>query len=211
MATRLFKPHKLRHIPDAQWEAMTDDERQTLSLSVQGGFTPKVTVTTTNGQTKVEVPVADPKTQPLTNIRDWTESVDGILGERLRNCINFQLDVRKKDFWVRNMSVAHVRRFAKSLDEETPPGWTPPEENPLILEKTKGDDKIITITRELQSEEERVLIRNRFGITAYTILFLKKKDCPKCKGAGNYKMSSYPGQGRLEKLTETVTCECVFE
>jgi hypothetical protein len=212
MGNRTFKPFKLRHIPDSQWDVMTEDERQRLVLGVQGA----AMIASANGTAVAEQPALDlPEAKPLEDIRDWNEEVDGISGERLRNCIIYQLDVRKKDWWVKNMSIAHVRRNAKALDEETPPGWAPKSADTLIVERTQridGEDvTIYEINRDPKNDEERQRIRKRFGVNSVTIKRLTKKDCKKCNGTGYYAQSSYPGQGCLEKLSDTVTCECVFE
>jgi hypothetical protein len=204
------RPFKLRHIPDDVWENLEEAERRRL---VNGATpTPKIT-TDASGKTTFVVPPLDSKLTPLTDIRQWHEEVNGISGERLRNCIIYQLDVRKRDFWIKNMVPAMIRRLAKELDDETPPGWTPPEANPLIAEKKlpDGETKITIITRELATDAERKTVRDRFGITSYTIPKLAKKDCVKCKGTGYYNLPTYPDHPVFKKYEDTVTCECVSE
>jgi hypothetical protein len=64
----------------------------------------------------------------IGDMRDWAEARHGVSGERLRNCIIYQLD-HAKDAYIRNsgITVASMRRpkFIKLLNEKTPPGWTP--------------------------------------------------------------------------------------
>src|SRR5271157_2886933 len=136
----MVRPKKLKHIPIDDWHAMaeadqrqlceeagiqTDDEIRELSRTAPPRpvhtYTPQPSKITTGTATIASPAPAQVQAEAkpkLTDIRLWDEAVDGVSGERLRNCILFQLDVRKKDFWVRNMSIAHVRRHALALDEE---------------------------------------------------------------------------------------------
>lgn len=132
--------------------------------------------------------------------------------QRIRYAI---LELIDKQWYSEVLSNGFVeRKLAKILADSTP-GWEPPEADPLVVEtvsRIEGEDvKIRHIGRDPKNSEERQRIRKRFGVNSITIKRLTKKDCQKCKGTGYYMMSSYPGQGRLEKLSDTVTCECVFE
>jgi len=123
--------------------------------------------------------------------------------------------IEKNDWYSKNMSNGLVERMLAKILADSTPGWEPLSEDTLIVEHTQridGEDiRIRQITRDPRNNEERERIRKRFGVNSVTIKRLTKKDCQICKGTGNYMVSSYPGQGRLEKLSETVTCACVFE
>lgn len=65
----------------------------------------------------------------LKDIRDWSEERFGVSGERLRNCIIYQLDHSPND-WYRTQAVITPRKmesekFVLKLDADTPVGWTP--------------------------------------------------------------------------------------
>jgi hypothetical protein len=82
------------------------------------------------------VPVADmpdpaiPATpvKLLGDIRDWDEEKFGIPAERLRNCIVYQLDYAKDDYFRKSeLTPASMARskFITLLNDNTPAGWTP--------------------------------------------------------------------------------------
>jgi len=123
--------------------------------------------------------------------------------------------IEKNEWYAANMSNGLVERMLAKVLADSTPGWEPPEADPLIVERIvriEGEDiRIREISHDPRNDEERQRIRKRFGVNSVTIKRLTKKDCKKCKGTGYYMVSSYPGQGRLEKLSDTITCECVFE
>lgn len=120
--------------------------------------------------------------------------------------------IARDDYYAKNMSNGYVKRMLSKILADSTPGWEPPSEDSLIIERViDKDTKIREIGRDPRNDEERQRIRKRFGVNSVTIKRLSKKDCQKCGGTGYYRVSSYPGQGYLEKLSDTVTCECVFE
>jgi len=185
----------------------------TLPPAEVGGETPKLPepgTVATDPDGKVVKVYSD---KPVT---EWDRDMmlDGKLvpAKRIRYAI---LELIEKEWYSEVLSNGFVeRKLAKILADSTP-GWEPISEDTLIIEHVQridGEDiKIREITRDPRNNEERQRIRKRFGVNSITIKRLTKKDCEKCKGTGYYMVSSYPGQGRLEKLSETVTCECVFE
>jgi hypothetical protein len=81
----------------------------------------------TSGQPKV-----------LDDIRDWDEPRFNISGERLRNCIIYQLDHAKDDYFRKSeITLASMNRekFINLLNENTPTGWNP---------ETRGKKKVTT-------------------------------------------------------------------
>lgn len=80
--------------------------------------------------------VTAPPRRGLTNIQDWSEERFNIPGERLRNCIIYQLEYAKGDWYRENpITVASMGRekFVIKLDADTPVGWTP--EKGLVSKK----------------------------------------------------------------------------
>jgi hypothetical protein len=230
------RPNGLKFIPLDDWYAMTEEEQKSkceakgiqtsetirTALATPPARMPVITApvhaiprTSTPSQARSETSTASATTilPRITDIRQWNEDIDGVSAERLRNCIVYQLDVRKREYWIKNMVPAVIRMKAHELDDETPPGWAPPEANPLIVEKTlpDGETKITVITRELATDAERKIVRDRYGVTSYTIPKLAKKDCAKCKGTGYYNLPTYPDHPVYKKYEDTVTCECVSE
>jgi len=170
-------------------------------------------------ETGTEQPSADQTVQETSSvpgsIRDWSEDVDGISGQRLRNCIIYQLDVRKADFYVKNMSRGFVRRNAKRLDDDTPVEFVY-NPNPLIGSKQRRtedgkvtDDAIIL--RKPKDAAERKYLRDQYGVNAHTRRWLAKEDCPKCDGSGLCEVASYPSDSVYARLTDFVECSCNFE
>lgn len=73
-------------------------------------------------------PAAVAPATALNDIREWSEPRFGVSGDRLRNCVLYQLDHAKNDYYRDSgISVASMNRekFVTKLHAETPPGWTP--------------------------------------------------------------------------------------
>jgi hypothetical protein len=210
---RLLKPFKLRYISDDEWNNYSDDQREKLIQGIQTAPTRKATDGAAAPQPALGVMNPNASTTVLSDLRNWADDVDGIPAERIRNCVIFQLDVKKDKFYQMNLTEGYIRRKARKLHEDTPPNWQPPEKNPLITEKKIDAETTITIiTRENLTEEERILVRNRCGVTSYTIPFLAKKSCPRCHGRGQYNIAMFPGHPLYGRAEATVSpCECVLE
>lgn len=216
------RPLNCQHIPLKEWAAMTKEERQDqiqnnpvpdgASSSSKPVFTKESKPESESGVN--QNPLA---TQSLKRLEDWTENVGNISGTRLRNCIIFQLTVRKKPFWVTNMSVAHVRRHAKALDEETPPGWAPPEKDPLIkVRNVNFDGETIEtsyIARSPRTTEERKILlelpRDKNGrVRSMVVKFLADPQCLNCRGLGMKQISTNPDP-RYSWMKGWAECVCV--
>ena len=102
----------------------------------------------------------------LTDIRDWSEDKFGISGQRLANCIIYQLDYAKNPY-IRDsgVTVASMGRekFVTILDSNTPPGWTPEnhgKRKPAKVETDKDRE-----TREYYKRIERLKqLKNKRGV-----------------------------------------------
>src|SRR5579863_6522550 len=91
-------------LSDADWRSLTDDQQRAainnFALFKATGAkgkpptapTPTIMATATATALAPEV-----NKDELTGIRNWNESVRGISGERLRNCIIYQLDVKRSE------------------------------------------------------------------------------------------------------------------
>ena len=123
--------------------------------------------------------------------------------------------IGKSKWYAENMSNGFVERMLAKILADSTPGWEPLEADPLFgVTKYKNEDEeleLVTVRRQPRNEEERVKIREKFGVSWKTIKFLAKKDCPKCKGKGQYSASAYPGDPIYGRLTETVECSCSYE
>jgi hypothetical protein len=188
-------------VAEAEWRAMDDAQKKSALAS---GPKRKPGSTPSGGAPTVEVSSSPSAVTPLKDIRDWAEEVDGVSGERLRNCIIFQLDV-KKDAWYRNrLTPAYVRVRAKKLDDDTPLGWTP---NPLIRIETinLGGGETVerrVITRRPRDYDEwetvrAMLIDSRGKTNMDVAKFLVVPGCPVCGGEGKYKEKVHPDIKRL--------------
>lgn len=224
------------NLSDADWDALTPEQQRAADLNFQlqriGG---NKAATAVSAPSAVAVPDApSPAAQPeraevtvtslrspdeLHGIRNWTEFVTTKEGKtipasRIRDCIVFQLDIRKDPWWSARMTRGFVKSQAEKLDADTPDDFVY-EKNPLFgfkrVRSESGDYLISTIERMPQNEQERKRIRDKFGVTSETVAFLAKRSCQKCKGTGVYDVSSYPGDPVYSRLTETVECECSYE
>lgn len=102
----------------------------------------------------------EPATPPLPqieldDIRDWQEDKFGISGERLRNCIVYQLDFSRND-WYRTaaeitISKMNSQKFVSKLDADTPPKWTP-ERATAKANKKPTDSGISKATQNLVAQ-----------------------------------------------------------
>ena len=237
----MFKPRKLKWISIDEWNAMTEDEQRLKceeagvqtsasireALSQPSSAPMQRIVTATVPLTKPSVPSAsvaqaEPISAPkLYGLRNWTESVEvrgkGVFaGSRIRECILYQCDVRRDPWYMMNLSKGFIMNKADKLDADTPDdAYLYLGDNPLFgLKKHREEDyetTINTILRMPETEEERQIIKMKLGVTPGTFKWLVKKDCPKCKGTGKYDVSSYPGDKLLERLEESIECECAYE
>lgn len=172
----------------------------------------------TYGQAKEPAEVdAKPNASPeLKGVRNWTESVGGIPADRIRDCIIYQLDVKKDQWWIKNATRAYVRRNVQKLVDETPEdyAWSA---DPLYGTYTlhlDGETYSGTrLRRDPRTPEERQQVREKDGgrMVDDTVKRLAKKDCQTCRGGGYIEVSSYPGDPIYHRLTETHVCRCVSE
>lgn len=161
----------------------------------------------------------------ITDLRLWNEVIDGIPAERIRNCIIFQLDY-KKDHWYRdNLTERYLRRMlklgitgARKLHEDTPPGWAPPEKDPMIAVKTQEFDgetiERSEIVRGAKTQAERDTLLNllvdRYGRRNPNIVkWLADKNCPQCKGRGIYLVRTSNEKGLKFQADQWYDCDCV--
>lgn len=234
------KPLKLKWISIDEWNAMSEDEQRVkceeagiqTSASIREALsqpttapkqrmTPQVPAPRPNA-TAASVAQAAPISAPkLYGLRNWTESVEirgkGVYaGSRIRECILYLLDVKKDPWYMMNLSKGFIMAKADKLDADTPDDASLYlGDNPLFGIKKFRDDDYETVINEIlrfpESEEERQIIKQKFGVTTAVYKWLVKKDCPKCKGTGKYDVSSYPGDKLLERLEESIECECAYE
>src|SRR5258708_3797243 len=109
------QPHYVKpwKVPQTDWDKM-DDEQKAFCARNAGAVPPASKVDAQPKPGKSEQPKASEPSE-LKNMRDWTEDVDGIPGERIRNCIIFMLD-EKKDPWLRlNLTEGYIRRTLGKL------------------------------------------------------------------------------------------------
>jgi hypothetical protein len=214
-----------------EWAAMSEEEQrqkyeektgrsaQPVSISPA----PLIVVSTPTAKPTVktaQAPKAPTNKPAVGRLRNWNESVktkDGriISGERLCACIQYLLDVRRDPWYSMHLTKGFVLKQADKLDADTPEdvhyylGNKPLFGLKRIQEETY-EVLISTILRHPENEEERLHIREKFGVTIATRPYLTKKDCPKCKGKGVFEVSSYPDDPLYERLGESVDCDCSF-
>lgn len=151
----------------------------------------------------------------LRGVRNWTESVGGIPADRIRDCIVYQLDVKRDQWWTKNATRAYVRRNVQKLVDDTPEDyrWSP---NPLWGQFTVnlGDGETHTgkrLLRDPETPEERRELRECDPRMAWTPKHLAKKSCKRCGGSGYVEVLTYPGHPLWGRLTETHVCGCCGE
>lgn len=228
-------PKKLRHIGVEAWNAMSSEEK--IQMCKDNGIQtsedmkipakqvkpqsakPKETVQPTPAK-KIEEVSVTPTTKG-SGIRSWVDPVvtkggQIIMGSRIRVCVLYQIEVRKDPWYTMNLTKGFILNKADKLDADTPEDADLfVGDNPLLgLKKIRTEDYetvVSKLLRDPKDEEERQIIKNKFGVTPDTIPYLAKKDCVKCEGSGKYSTSSYPGDPLRERLTETIECSCSYE
>jgi hypothetical protein len=172
--------------------------------------------------------VVVPESMELDNIRNWREEVDGISAERLRNCIIYQLDYAKNSFYRTALTVGYLKRVrrdigvtgARRLHEDTPPGWMPPEKDPLIKTVTmKIDDEAVEITspsrRAKNSAEwqrlQKLLLDSKGLVNSNIVPFVVDSKCQLCHGTGFEAVLAHPDNPRLRWQKRSRDCSCLFK
>jgi hypothetical protein len=149
-------------------------------------------------------------------IRNWNvhESVDGIIGTRIRDCIIFLLDVKRDPWYISNCNnIEFVKRFAVKMHNATPLEYHF-ESDPVVDWRIKdfdGQPVLQTyIKRDPKNEEERREIKMQFGIGDATIPHIADPACKLCHGKGYVYGSAYPDDpSTLRRLEESYWCLCL--
>jgi hypothetical protein len=214
--TRLAKPFYVK-MSDAEWAELDDDGRAMATRNFKPGGSKakplpkaKALVTSQTSTPAPETPVdsvaalvaeAGMETPALLDLRNWNEDFDGIPASRIRSCIIFMLDYKKDNQWYRdNLTEGYLRRRmakfggitgARKIHEDTPPGWSIPEKNPMIVLKSFAFDgetmERKEIVRAPQTADEwkylQGLLYDRYNRRNPNIVrWLADPNCSKCKG-----------------------------
>lgn len=204
------------HLSDADWKALSDVQQRAAinNFALFKATGAKGKPPTAPTPTTATAPAPEAAKDELTGIRNWNESVRGISGERLRNCVIYQLDVVKNQWYALRLTRKFVRDQAERLDGDTPEDYVfdpDPLFGTITFHGEEGDTKVEAVLRYPKTEKERIKIRDKYGVNYKTIKFLVKKNCPRCKGKGTYSVSAYPGDPVYGRLTETIECSCSYE
>jgi hypothetical protein len=180
------------------------------------------------GTLQALVEAASEQPKELLDLRDWDYDFDGIPAERIRNCIMYHLD-HKKDKWVRDNMTEHLMKrmhsklgitWARKLHQDTPPGWVPPERNPLIkIVAMKIDDDAIEVTmpgRRAKNRAEwqklqKLLLDSRGLVNSNIVPFVVDPKCQLCHGTGFEAVLAHPDNPRLRWQKRSRDCSCIFK
>ena len=162
---------------------------------------------------------AAPKRAPQQyyGIRNWTEDISPYPASRIRNIILYLLDVKKDPWYLTNCTnVAFVRRNIDRMNAEVPDDFVYDPEAVIQSRRihVPGENQPVVLTfidRMPETEEERITLRERFGVCDQTIKYLAKQDCKKCHGKGFIDVSDYPDDPLYAKLASSDACSCVWE
>ncbi len=228
MLTKFVKPQYVTAYTKEDWDKLTAEEQhatdENYKIAMAGGkaapkLAPRKSAAT--AEAPATTAVSEAQTPELSGIRNWQEDITlasgrTIKAERIRNCIIYQLDIRKDPWYSMRLTRGFVKAKAEKLDEDTPEDVVDyVGKNPLLglrmVRSENGEWMISIILRRPKNEAERTRLRDKFGVNPQTIPYLAKKDCQKCKGTGEYEMSSYPGDPVYKVLTEAVECPCSYE
>jgi hypothetical protein len=166
---------------------------------------------------QAKIPQEAKKTEDVffRGIRNWNldESVDGILGPRIRDCIIFLLDVKRDPWYISNCNNRNfVIRNAVKMHDSTPLEYHF-SIDPVIdwrIKDVDGQPTLQTyIKRPPETEEERKEIRVQFGIGDATIPSIADPTCKHCHGKGFVYLSAYPDDPLLFKIEESYWCVCL--
>lgn len=184
----------------------------------------------TAGHSPTQALVAGASEQPreLLDLRDWDYDFDGIPAERIRNSIMYHLDY-KKDKWVRDNMTEHLMKrmhsklgitWAKKLHQDTPPGWVPPEKDPLIkVVVMKIDEDAVEVTmpaRRAKNQAEwqklqKLLLDSRGLVNSNIVPFVVDLKCQLCHGTGFEAILAHPDNPRLRWQKRSRDCSCIFK
>jgi len=189
-----------------------EDAARLLAITRNEQFTPAKA--NTNGNA-----LPQKKTFHLAGIRNWTTSVAGIKAERIRNCIIYLLDVKKDPWYLNNCNNrAFVERNASKMDAQVPEDFVYDPDAVLTSKRRHIDGENepviqVVVNREpgTLTDKERKDLRESYGVSDATILYLAKKDCPKCHGKSFVDVSDYPDDPLHSVLTHSEPCACVWE
>jgi hypothetical protein len=90
--------------------------------------------TTSKPESEIELISESAKANAPSELRDWNEDEFGISAERIRNCVKYQLDSKKNQWYEQNLSSSTLQKkeFLLKLDKDTPANWTPPTPKPVL-------------------------------------------------------------------------------
>jgi hypothetical protein len=155
----------------------------------------------------------------FAGIRNWTESVNGISAERIRDCIIFLLDVQRDPWYVNNCNNrAFVKRFVHKMDEQTPEDYHY-DPNAVLGTKRRHIDgenqpMVQVVVQKEQgtlTDKDRKELRDKYGVTDSTAKYLAKPDCPRCHGKVFVDVSDYPDDPQFRVLASWKPCACLWE
>jgi hypothetical protein len=165
----------------------------------------------TDGQIKKKTP------QNFYGIRNWTTDISPYTATRIRNVILYLLEVKKDPWYLAHCNNrAFVERNIDKMNAQVPEEfvWDPDGviQSRRIHVPGESQPVVLTVIDHMpETEEERVELRDRFGVCDQTIKYLAKQDCKDCHGTGFINVSDYPGDPLYEKLASSDACHCLWE
>lgn len=204
-------------LSDSKPESEPKTETETKDANASGSPLPSGEKSNTSGASKRESN-NNPNPKTSTDVRDWSEYIPGcpLTPDRIRDCIRYQLDVKKNQYFIKRMSRGYVLQEWKRLDADTPEDYVY-DSDPMLVEKMlpgeNGEPEVAikVVSRKPKNAAERALLQKTPATADHNRKWLFKEPCPYgCKG-GTIRV--FPKEGTLlERVTgEVMTCRCVYE
>jgi hypothetical protein len=173
---------------ETQPETETETETQVPPPVAAGSPLPsgeKATPKPVQGSLPSATPTATPKAVS-TDLRDWSETIPGcnLTPQRIADCIRYQLDVKKNDYFIKRMSKGYVLQEWQRLDRDTPEDYFY-DPDPMIVGVVVpgvGDEEDIVrkdiVRRPKNAKERKMLQGENFEKVTHNVKWLFKDPCP---------------------------------
>ena len=200
---------------ETETESETEEETETQGSAADAAGSPLASRENQNPDlASSPKTTATPKPKPASaDLRDWSEIISNcpLAPKRIADCVRYQLDVKKNDYFIKRMSRGYVLQEWKRLDADTPEDYFY-DPDPLFGERSihqDGEDRPLIqkfIRRKPKNDAERKLLQKDGHMIMRNRQWLYKNPCPHGCKEGNITTYPYPDNPRL---TATEYCRCI--
>jgi hypothetical protein len=201
-------------------ESETEEETETHVPPLDAAVSPLPSGETKPKPDRGVVAESKPTPKPSTDLRDWSESIPGCPLEprRIADCIRYQLDVKKNDYFIKRLSRGFVLKQWKAIVDDTPEDYVY-DPDPLFGEKTihvDGEDEPLVqkfVRRKPRNEAERRQLQKTTEMVARNAKWLYADSCPYGCNKGLIFVSDNPDAPIVTQrmIGHDEYCKCIGE